>query len=286
MKRIKEFIKTLIDIMWSKEMVHLPGNLAFFIVLSIFPVLTLVGILSSYFSVSLNGAIRIISRALPTGVDNILIPFVGGRFTTNAVISIVVALILASNGSHALILASNSLYGIKNSSYLKRRIKALFLIFLMIILFIFMIAFLTYGNTIYALILSSVTYEPVNDALYYVFSYIKWPIAMAIIFIIMRIVYVLSPDGKIPSKTTSRGALFTTIGFTIATAIFSFYVGHFSTYDIYYGSIATFAVLMIWIYIVSYIIVISIAINVRSYNKYKANNMNNVKKNDNNINVL
>ena len=272
--------------MWSKEMVHLPGNLAFFIVLSIFPILTLVGMLSSYFSVSLTGVSNIMSRALPSGVDNILLPFVDGNFTRNAVISIIFAFILASNGSHALILASNSLYGIKNSSYLKRRIKALFLIVLMILLFIFMIAFLTYGNVLYSMILSSVTYEPVNDVLYYIFSYIKWPIAMVIIFIIMKIVYVLSPDGKIPSKTTSKGALFTTVGFTIATAIFSFYVGHFNAYDIYYGSIATIAVLMMWIYILSYVIVTGIAINVRNYNKYQAKNMNNVRKNDNNINVL
>lgn len=286
MKKTREFLKTLIDIMWSKEMIHLPGNLAFFIVLSIFPILTLVGILSSYFSVSVNGAFRVISSALPGGVDNILLPFVSGTFTRNAIISIIVALILASNGSHALILASNSLYEIKNSSYLKRRIKALFLIVLMILLFIFMIAFLTYGNSLYAFILSSVTYEPVNDILYYIFTYIKWPVAMAIIFYIMRLVYVLSPDDKIPVKTTSKGALFTTVGFTVATAIFSFYVGHFSAYDVYYGSIATIAVLMMWIYIISYVIVIGIAINVRSYNKYRTENMNNVRKNDNNINVL
>ena len=286
MKKTREFLKTLIDIMWSKEMIHLPGNLAFFIVLSIFPILTLVGILSSYFSVSVNGAFRVISSALPGGVDNILLPFVSGTFTRNAIISIIVALILASNGSHALILASNSLYEIKNSSYLKRRIKALFLIVLMILLFIFMIAFLTYGNSLYAFILSSVTYEPVNDILYYIFTYIKWPVAMAIIFYIMRLVYVLSPDDKIPVKTTSKGALFTTVGFTVATAIFSFYVGHFSAYDVYYGSIATIAVLMMWIYIISYVIVIGIAINVRSYNKYRTEKMNNVRKNDNNINVL
>lgn len=286
MKRLKEFLKTLIDIIWSKEMVHLPGSLAFFIVLSIFPVLTLIGYLASYFSVSVTGAVRVISHALPSGVDNILLPFVDGKITRNALISIIFTFILASNGAHALILASNSLYGIKNSSYLKRRVKALFLIILMILLFIFMIAFLTYGNILYSLILSSVTYEPVNDVLYYIFTYIKWPIAMVIIFFIMRIVYMLSPDGKIPPKTTSRGAMFTTLGFTIATAIFSFYVANFSAYDIYYGSISTIVVLMMWVYIISYVIVIGIAINVRSYNKYKANIMNNVKKNDNNINVL
>ena len=43
---------------------------------------------------------------------------------------------------------------------------------------------------------------------------------------------------------------------------------------------------MVWIYILSFIIVIGIAINVRTYNNYKAKEMNKMKINDKNINVL
>ena len=287
MKKIKEFIKTLVDIIMLPQMMHLPGSLAFFIILSIFPILMLVGIVASYFSVSIEGITRTISVALPNGVEKLLLPYIqAGTFPRNILISTIFAFILASNGTHALILASNSLYDIKNSSYLRRRIKALFLILLLIVLFIFMISFLTYGNQLFTYILKSVSYGPVNEALYYFFALIKWPIAMFIIYLAMKLIYVLSPDGKIYSSTTSTGALFSTIGFTVATAIFSFYVNNFSTYDIYYGSIATIVTLMIWIYILSFILVIGIAINVRNYNNYKIKNMNNILKKNNNISVL
>ena len=287
MKKIKEFIKTLTDIIMLPEMMHLPGSLAFFIILSIFPVLILIGIVASYFSVSIEGITSAITAALPSGLEKLLLPYIqAGIFPRNILISTVFAFILASNGTHALILASNSLYNIKNSSYIKRRIKALFLILLLIVLFIFMISFLTYGNQIFTYILKKVSYEPVNEVLYYFFAFIKWPIAMFIIYLAMKIIYVLSPDGKIYSGTTSTGALFSTIGFTVATAIFSFYVNNFSAYDIYYGSIATIVTLMIWVYILSFILVIGIAINVRNYNNYKIKNMNNILKKNNNISVL
>ncbi len=287
MKRIKEFLKTLIDIIMLPEMMHLPGSLAFFIILSIFPILMLIGIVASYFSVSIEGITSTITAALPRGVEKLLLPYIqAGTFPRNILISTIFAFILASNGTHALILASNSLYDIKNSSYLRRRIKALFLILLLIVLFIFMISFLTYGNQLFTYILKSVSYGPVNEVLYYFFAFIKWPIAMFIIYLAMKLIYVLSPDGKIYSSTTSTGALFSTIGFTVATAIFSFYVNNFSTYDIYYGSIATIVTLMIWIYILSFILVIGIAINVRNYNNYKIKNMNNILKKNNNISVL
>ncbi len=287
MKKIKEFIKTLVDIIMLPQMMHLPGSLAFFIILSIFPILMLIGIVASYFSVSIEGITSTITAALPRGVEKLLLPYIqAGTFPRNILISTIFAFILASNGTHALILASNSLYDIKNSSYLRRRIKALFLILLLIVLFIFMISFLTYGNQLFTYILKSVSYGPVNEVLYYFFAFIKWPIAMFIIYLAMKLIYVLSPDGKIYSSTTSTGALFSTIGFTVATAIFSFYVNNFSTYDIYYGSIATIVTLMIWIYMLSFILVIGIAINVRNYNNYKIKNMNNILKKNNNISVL
>ena len=282
MKRIKEFLKTLIDIIMLPEMMHLPGSLAFFIILSIFPILILIGIIASYFSVSIDGVVNIISIALPKGVEQLLVPYIQlGTFPRNIIISTIFAFILASNGTHALILASNSLYDIKNSSYIKRRVKALFLILLLIVLFIFMISFLTYGNRIFTYILESVSYEPVNEVLYYLFAFI-----MFIIYLAIKLLYVLSPDGKIYSATTSKGALFSTFGFTVATAVFSFYVNYFSAYDIYYGSIATIVILMIWVYILSFILVIGIAINVRSYNQYKIKKMNNMLKKNNNISVL
>ena len=287
MKKIKEFIKTLVDIIMLPQMMHLPGSLAFFIILSIFPILMLIGIVASYFSVSIEGITSTITAALPRGVEKLLLPYIqAGTFPRNILISTIFAFILASNGTHALILASNSLYDIKNSSYLRRRIKALFLILLLIVLFIFMISFLTYGNQLFTYILKSVSYGPVNEVLYYFFAFIKWPIAMFIIYLAMKLIYVLSPDGKIYSSTTSTGALFSTIGFTVATAIFSFYVNNFSTYDIYYGSIATIVTLMVWVYILSFILVIGIAINVRNYNNYKIKNMNNILKKNNNISVL
>mgnify|MGYP003295219685 CR=1 FL=1 len=42
----------------------------------------------------------------------------------------IIGFFLASNGADAIILASNNLYGFPNSDYLKRRIKAIFIIIL------------------------------------------------------------------------------------------------------------------------------------------------------------
>ena len=84
MKRIKEIAKTLFHIISSPELLHLPGNLAFFMILSIFPILTLIGIISNYFSISIDGVVTTLSTALPNGVEQILLPYIeADSFTRN-----------------------------------------------------------------------------------------------------------------------------------------------------------------------------------------------------------
>ena len=87
---------------------------------------------------------------------------------------------------------------------------------------------------------------------------------MFIVFFNVKLLYTIAPDELIASRTTTKGALFTTLGWTIATVIFSLYIRHFGHYDIFYGSIANIVMVIIWIYILSFIFVIGIGINVKN----------------------
>ena len=77
--------------------------------------------------------------------------------------------------------------------------------------------------------------------------------------------YVISPDQEIPKNTTTKGALFATLGWVLSTEVFSFYIGHFARYDIFYGSISNILVLLLWVYILSYIYVLGMVINASNY---------------------
>ena len=68
----------------------------------------------------------------------------------------IIGFFLASNGADAIILASNNLYGFPNSDYVKRRIKAMFIIILMILLFIFIGYIIIIENIVLSLILISI----------------------------------------------------------------------------------------------------------------------------------
>ena len=100
------------------------------------------------------------------------------------------------------------------------------------------------------------------------FNVLKWTFSIFVIFFNVKLIYTIAPDWKILSKHTTKGAMFTTVGWMLAIQIYSYYVSNFSNYDLFYGSLSNIVILMLLIYIISYILVIGIAINVRSY-EYK-----------------
>lgn len=79
--------------------------------------------------------------------------------------------------------------------------------------------------------------------------------------------YVIAPDEEIPSKSASTGAMFTTVGWVLATEIFAFYIERFSRYDVFYGSISNMLVLILWVYLLSYIYVFGMVINASNYRR-------------------
>lgn len=270
MKKIKEIVIKLWKIAVDPMVRVLPGQIAFFLVLAIFPILMLVGVICSFFSIDMGTIITAITESFPKDVVNLLIPLLSGKgFDTNVGISMITGFLIASNGAHSIILASNTLYEFPHSDIVRRRVKALFIIIIMIGLFIFTLLVLAFGDIIMKQILELVSNDTLGNTIYKLFILFRWPFAMFIMFFNIKLIYTLAPDWKILSKYTTRGAIFTTIGWVIATLIYSYYATHFSNYDFFYGSLSSIVVLMIWIYALSYILVIGIAINVNVYQHIK-----------------
>ena len=269
MNKIKNHFSKMYEIIITPSMSYLPGNLAFYLVLSIFPILTLIGVIASRVGLSINSLVNAINTTLPTNIASVLSSFIKGKgFDTNIGIFMVIGFFLASNGADAIILASNNLYGFPNSDYLKRRVKAIFMIILLILLFIFMLGFIAFGNTILDFCLSYLPDEKLVSVIHNLFLVLKWPFAIFVIYFNVKLIYTMAPDWRIMSKHTTRGAVFTTISWIIVVQIYSYWVNHFANYDLFYGSLSNIVILMLIIYIISYILIIGIAINVKSY-EYK-----------------
>ncbi len=259
-------IKNFINILNKSEVRVLPGTIAFFLFMSIVPLMMLGALIFSKLSFTLINVVDIFSEMIPSNVYKLLTPILA-NVGSNSLSGwyIIVGLILASNGTHSIILASNTLYEIENKSYIYQRIKALIMIIVASTVFFFILFVLGFGNSILKFVLSLEMFNEVGPKIYNMFLILKWPIAIIVIFILIKVLYTLAPDKKIPSKYVNKGVMFTTIGWVIATSIYSFYATNIANYDLIYGSLSSIMVLLIWVYVMSYILVIGIAINTNIY---------------------
>jgi len=271
-KKIKTYILDLWHILRLPEMLILPGNLAFFLVLSIAPLITLFGLISSTLSLSTESIINFFGSVLPSSVIDILVPFLNSGFDTGNLIFIIVGFYVASNGTDSLIIASNVLYKTEHSNYVKRKVKAIFMNFWLIILFVVILLLMAFGSFILTKILIFSAIGKFISNNYVLITLVKLLFAFLIIFIKIKIIYTMAPDTKIKSKYVNVGALFATLAIMVVTSIYSYYVTNIAHYDIIYGSLSSIAILMLLIYIISYIIVLGIAINHEYYKNIMNNN--------------
>ena len=89
--------------------------------------------------------------------------------------------------------------------------------------------------------------------------------AFIIMFCLIKAIYTMAPDKKVSSMYVNKGALFTTVGWLFVTAIYAFYANNIANYNRFYGGLSNIAILMIWIYLISYVFVLGIAINTSYY---------------------
>ena len=170
----------------------------------------------------------------------------------------IIAIFLASTGTYALINAANTLYNVNERDAIKDRIRAFILLLILLLLIVFLLLVPMFGEKILSLFGNGTL---VND-LKIIYNILKWPTTVFLIYFNLKLIYTIAPSIKISSKSTTWGAIFTTIIWIVATAIFGYYLKYFANYNVVYGSLSNLIILMIWLYIISYVFVMGIAINV------------------------
>ncbi len=260
---LKLFFKNFKMALLKPEMLVLPGQLAFFFILSIVPTITLIGYGAGLLNLNTDVIYNFIASAFNKGIADTLVVSHSSYLGAKYVITILVGYYFASNGAASIIVTSNTIYGIKNTSFLKRRLKAFLMTLIIILLFIFMIIVPVLGSKITEMVKYVNMNQSVTDKIVAVFNVLKGPITWFIMFVFIKMIYTMAPDKKTESRNVNRGAVFTTFGWVLATYIYSYYISHYAQYDVFYGGLANIIVLMLWFFLLAYILTIGIALNHR-----------------------
>ena len=257
-------INRILNIVQKQEFRILPGNLAYSFFLAIIPIITLTFYLLTYFNLQVEEIERLFQVTFSSGLVKFFRPVFTGKITLNSVITLLVSIFVMTNGCNAIIIASDTIYDFEVASYFKRMIKSLLLSVILIILFGFMIIVPLLGNSIINYIgtlFDLSAYSKIINALYLI---LQIPVSILVVFIIIKIIYTISPDEKVKSKHVNKGSMFTTLSWIIVTTGYSYYISNVANYSMVYGNLANIVVLLLWFYILAVIFVIGLFINKSS----------------------
>lgn len=158
-------------------------------------------------------------------------------------ITIVFALVFATNGTHSLINGFNSNTELKRG-FVKEYIVAFFITFSFIVLIILSLFGVYYSEVVLKLFTPQYNISWFVDNLSKIISFISFPLFY---FILLSLFYWVGCLKITTWKQAVPGAVLTTVLFVFLTYIFAIYVKDFAKYNVLYGSIGSILLVMVWV---------------------------------------
>lgn len=246
----------------------LAGGVAFFGFLALFPSLiaaiTLYGLVADPATVAQQ--VDSFAAALPREAQPIIRDQLGavtsasrGSLGVGLVLSLLAALWSASSGTSNLVQAVNIAYDEEETrGFLKLRGTALALT-LGAIVFVLLALVLV---ALVPLVLDMLQLGTVGTVIAQV---VRWGALLAVVVVGLAVVYRFAPDRADPRfRWTSTGALVAAVLWIAGSIGFSLYVNNFGSYNKTYGALAGVIVLMLWLFLTSYVVLLGAEINAEA----------------------
>ncbi len=249
--------------MTRKSLGTYASSTAFFFFLSLIPILVLLSSLIPFTRLSEEAVLESLMSFVPGMVRGLFAKMAKEAFSHSGAlvpISLVTMLWSAGKGMMALNYALNEAYEVEERrNYLLVRILGAFYTAMLLLLIVAVLFLAVFGGFLRDFVVS---YFPDIPMVATVLSNSRYLFLWGLAILIFMVVYAFVPDGRRSFPAQFPGAVFASSGWAIFSWIFSRLIGTGTNlYSVYYGSLATLAVLLIWLYGCIYILIIGAYIN-------------------------
>jgi len=94
---------------------------------------------------------------------------------------------------------------------------------------------------------------------------VRWLLLVGAMVVALAVLYRVAPDRSDPTFTwVSVGAVTATVGWIVASVVFSLYVAHFGSYAKTYGAAAGVVVLLLWLWMTIFLVLLGAELNAEA----------------------
>lgn len=276
MRRVIKYPRHVVKAVLDNDFSGMAAEMGFMLMLGIFPaMLFLMAIFGWMGNKSfMNPVLLFLSSIIPadsmtlihTVLKEVMLFSKGGLIGT---IGIIVTLFLTSNAVAVVLKGLNRAYKVEETrSFFYTRLLSIVMVFVNTFMLFLSINLIVFGKVIISFL---VHYAGMSHAFAITLLTLRWPVAFVALYFMAFINYYILPDLKgdesLKRKSALPGTLFFCLFWLVGSWGFSIYVNNLQTYNRVYGTIGAFAMLMVWLYYTSILLLIGGEINSQVYNK-------------------
>jgi len=242
----------------------------FYITLSFFPFIMLLLTLIRFLPVKYDTIISILEEISPLQLHSFLDSIVKELFEKSSLtltsITAVGTIWASGKGFMSLMQGLNSIYGIKETrNFLIQRIIATFYTLIFLIIIVFSLVVLVFGNQLLNLITIKLPHIAFVTSAIMKQKYVIFPSILMLFFLCL---YIFIPNRRKTSIFNEfPGAVIASVGWFLFSYFYSLYVNNSPNFSYMYGSLTTFVFALVWLYCCMVILFFGAEFNTFIYHK-------------------
>lgn len=266
------FVREMAEIYFEKNVARSAAELAYFLILTFFPILICINAFVGVLNVNVDSILRGLEPFLPPSLLGVVSEYLN-YITVNESAGLLAAgifmtLFFASGAVRSLMNIMDDIFERKGYGGLRQVVASVvFSILLLITIYVSMVVVLT-GNWFFHLI---ERYLPLKFwDVTWDWQWIRFLLLFGIVFVLVVVVYLMAaPPGK-PRAPVFLGALLAAVALVAASVIFSFFIGMSSRYSLIYGSLASVIILLLWLFLCGNVLILGNVFNCVRYQRKKS----------------
>lgn len=261
MRKIYLVVKQFMNKLKQDNLGAYAASSAFFIFLSMVPILITICSLLPYTYLSEAELMRLITNIAPDNVDAMAISLVGQIYdssTGTLSVAVVVAIWSAGRGMLSLMNGLNAVNGVvEYRNYIYQRLVGSFYTVLLLVITIVTLGLSVLGNQIL---------NAIERHLPFLFQFseklmsFRFVVVWLILTVAFSLIYTYLPNKKLKLIYELPGAAFAAVVWNLFSFFFSIYIDYFSTFSAY-GTLGAVMALMLWMYFCIYILLLGANVN-------------------------
>ena len=226
------------------------GYGAYFLILSAFPALLLVLNSLRYTSLTVADLMAVLENVLPEALTESIQELVMSTYrnTSSAVagVSLLTLLWSSSKGVYGVLNGLNAVYGVEEDRgfVYTRGISVVYALLFLLVLVLTLVLHV-FGNALMDLL-----YGIDNPVIIFLMDMIdlRGAFLLVVQILLFTAIYMVLPNRRNGFLASLPGAVFSAVGWTVFSWVYSIYVTHFTRISNIYGSVYSIAISMLWLY--------------------------------------